>query len=162
MSSPTGPTITNIIVVMLENRSYDNILGWLYNSNNQPPYNQAPSGQATLDGLTGNETNPSPEKGGDPIAVMNQSTTTDGKTGKSYPGTAVPLYDPGELFKDMAQQIVGTASVPKKNPYDKWSPDSDAAMQGFTLNYAQNTEPLTVDKVPKANYPDVMNYFTPA
>ncbi|HEU4710300.1 MAG TPA: alkaline phosphatase family protein [Pyrinomonadaceae bacterium] len=106
MSSLTGPTITNIIVVMLENRSYDNILGWLYNPSNQPPYNQAPAGQANLNGLTGNETNPSPEKGGDPIAVMNQSTTTDGKTGKSYPGTAVPLYDPGELFKDMAQQIV--------------------------------------------------------
>ena len=37
MSSP----ITNIIVVMLENRSYDNILGWLYGSGNSAPYNDS-------------------------------------------------------------------------------------------------------------------------
>ena len=41
MSNYAGP-ITNIIVVMMENRSYDNILGWLYNSNNAPPYNRSP------------------------------------------------------------------------------------------------------------------------
>src|SRR5678809_452430 len=99
MSSPHGPTITNIIVVMLENRSYDNVLGWLYNPSNQPPYDQAPPYQATLNGLTGNETNPPIQKGGDPIAVMNQPTTTDGKTHALYPGTTVPLYDPGEPFK---------------------------------------------------------------
>ena len=160
MSSPSGPTITNIIVVMLENRSYDNVLGWLYNPSNQPPYNQAPPGQASLDGLTGNETNPPVQKGGDPITVMNQTTTTDGKTGVVYPGTMVPIYDPGELFKDMAQQFLGGDSVPTKNPYKDWSPDS-ASMQGFTLNYAHVTEPLSLQKVPPANYPDVMNYFTP-
>ncbi len=161
MSSPSGPTITNIIVVMLENRSYDNVLGWLYNPSNQPPYDQAPPGQANLNGLTGNETNPPIEKGGDPIAVMNQTTTTDGKTGVVYPGTTVPIYDPGELFKDMAQQILGGSSVPSKNPYSTWPPDSDSLMQGFTLNYAAVTEPLSRQKVPPANYPDVMNYFTP-
>lgn len=163
MSSSNGPTITNIIVVMLENRSYDNVLGWLYNPSNQPPYDKAPSGQAYLNSLTGNETNPSSQKDDKPIAVMNQTTTTDGKTGATYPGTAVPLYDPGELFKDMAQQINGGTSVPSQNPYNtKWPPDSDTLMQGFTLNYAQITEPLSIHKVPQSNYPDVMNYFTPA
>lgn len=163
MSSQSGPTITNIIVVMLENRSYDNVLGWLYNPGNKPPYNQAPPGQANLNGLTGNETNPSPVQCGAPITVMNQTTTTDGKTGKVYPGTAVPLYDPGEFFKDMAQQILGTSSVPSENPYntDAWPPDSTTLMQGFTLNYAQITEPLSIHKVPAENYPDVMNYLTP-
>ncbi|HEY6801949.1 MAG TPA: alkaline phosphatase family protein [Pyrinomonadaceae bacterium] len=163
MSSPGGPSITNIIVVMLENRSYDNVLGWLYNPCNQPPYNQAPSGQSSLNGLTGNETNPSIPPGGDPIAVANQTTTTDGRTGAVYPGTAVPLYDPGEPFKDMAQQILGGDSAPTTNPYDTdtWPPDSDTLMQGFTLNYAQNTEPLSLQRVPPANYPDVMSYLTP-
>lgn len=163
MSSSNGPTITNIIVVMLENRSYDNILGWLYNPSNQPPYDKAPPNQANLNGLTGNETNPPVQKGGTPTTVMNQTTTTDGMTGAVYPGTTVPLYDPGELFKDMAQQITGSTSVPSHNPYSTWPPsDSDTLMQGFTLNYAQITEPLSVHKVPAANYPDVMNYFTPA
>lgn len=164
MSSANGPVITNIIVVMLENRSYDNVLGWLYNPGNQPPYNQAPPGQAYLNGLTGSETNPPPVHGADPITVMNQTTTTDGKTGTVYPGTTVPIYDPGEPFKEMAQQILGTSSVPSQNPYntDPWPPDSGTLMQGFTLNYAQITEPLTLQKVPAENYPDVMNYLTPA
>lgn len=162
MSSPSGPTITNIIVVMLENRSYDNVLGWLYNPSNQPPYDQAPAGQASLQGLVGNETNPSPEDGGNPITVMNQKETIDGNTGTPYPGTTVPLYDPGELFKDMAQQFLGGTSVPSTNPYTgPWPPDSETLMQGFTLNYAQITEPLSTQKVPASNYPDVMNYFTP-
>ena len=121
MSPSSGPTITNIIVVMLENRSYDNVLGWLYNPSNKPPYDKAPPDQADLNGLTGNETNPSPAQGGEPIKVMNQKTTTDGKTKVVYPGTTVPLYDPGELFKDMAQQIIGGTSVPSENPYkDPW------------------------------------------
>src|SRR5215510_10395611 len=97
MSSTSGPTITNIIVVMLENRSYDNVLGWLYNPSNQPPYNQAPPGQINLQGLNGNETNPSPQQGGAPIKVMNQTTTKD-KSGTPWPGTSVPIYDPGEPF----------------------------------------------------------------
>jgi hypothetical protein len=80
MSSPSGPAITNIIVLMLENRSYDNVLGWLYNPGNKPPYNQAPPGQLYLNGLTGKETNPSPVQCGEPIPVMNQTTTSDGKT----------------------------------------------------------------------------------
>ncbi len=165
MSTKTsGPEITNIIVVMLENRSYDNVLGWLYNPSNQPPYDKAPPGQINLNGLTGNETNPGIEKGAKPITVMNQTTTTDEKTGAVYPGTTVPVYDPGEPFKDMAQQILGGTSVPSENPYntEPWPPDSKSLMQGFTLNYAQITEPLSIQKVHPANYPDVMNYFTPA
>ena len=164
MSSPSGPPITNIIVVMLENRSYDNVLGWLYNPSNQPPYDKAPQYQINLNGLTGKETNPPTQQGGNPITVMNQTTTTDGNTGTVYPGTTVPLYDPGEPFKEMAQQILGTTSVPSQNPYNTkpWPPpDSDTLMQGFTLNYAQNTEPLSTQKVPPSNYPDVMNYLTP-
>ena len=164
MSSTSGPTITNIIVVMLENRSYDNVLGWLYNPSNQPPYNQAPPEQNNLNGLKGDETNPPTQQGGAPIKVMNQTTTTDGKTKAVYAGTTVPIYDPGEPFGDMAQQILGGPSVPSENPYNTatWPPDSKSLMQGFTLNYAQLTGPLDIEKVPPANYPDVMNYFTPA
>lgn len=164
MSSSSGPAITNIIVVMLENRSYDNVLGWLYNPSNQSPYDKAPTGQAHLNGLTGKETNPPVQEGAEPITVMNQKTTTDGKTGAVYPGTTVPLYDPGEYFSDMAQQILGGTSVPRQNPYntEPWPPpDSKSLMEGFTLNYAEITEPLSIRKVPAANYPDVMNYLTP-
>lgn len=162
MSSTSSP-ITNIIVVMLENRSYDNVLGWFYNPSNEPPYDQPPPGQIHLHGLTGNETNPPTQEGGAPIQVMNQKKTIDGKTGAVYRGTTVPIYDPGEPFGDMAQQILGSTSVPSENPYniDPWPPDSETLMQGFTLNYSQLKGPLDIEKVPAANYPDVMNYLTP-
>lgn len=166
MSNYAGP-ITNIIVVMMENRSYDNILGGLYNSNNAPPYNEAPSGQLHLNGLTGTETNPNPNSPGNTIPVANQTTqTVDPNTGTSYPPTTIPIFDPGEPFDDMAQQILGLSAVPTSNPYAPSStlypPDAAHAMQGFTTNYAQlkhlDGDPI----IPAANIPDVMNYFTPA
>lgn len=170
MSTSDAPDIKHVIVVMLENRSYDNVLGWLYNASNNPPYTvvDAPAGQANLNGLTGTETNPPVPRVqplGVPINVMNQPTTTDGKTGQIYPGTTVPVYDPGELFSDMAQQILG-GSPPASNPYDTatWPPDSDTLMQGFTPNYSQITEPVVIGvspRVPDANVADVMNYLTP-
>jgi phospholipase C len=148
---------------MLENRSYDNVLGWLYNPSNEPPYDKAPAGQINLNGLTGNETNPPTQHGGAPIQVMNQTKTIDGKTHAVYKGTTVPIYDPGEPFADMAQQILGTTSVPSENPYNvkPWPPNSKSLMQGFTLNYAQLKGPFDIEKVPAPNCPDVMNYLTP-
>ena len=166
MSGYTGP-ITHIIVVMLENRSYDNMLGWLYNAGNQPPYDKAPAGQTGLNGLNGGEANPDPNSPGQTITVANQTAdTADPNTGDSYAATTIPIFDPGEPFDDMAQQILGISSAPSTNPYAPSStlypPDPEHAMQGFTTNYAQLTSLSGQLTVPAANVPDVMNYFTPA
>jgi phospholipase C len=45
--------IEHIVVLMLENRSFDHMLGFLYSDQQ----NQSPSGHP-FDGLTGNESNP--------------------------------------------------------------------------------------------------------
>lgn len=145
----SSPNITNIIVVMLENRSYDNVLGWLYNSSNAPPYNQPPPGQVNLNGLTGKESNPNPAP---PPAAIEVSNAT---------ATNVPIYDPGELFCDMAQQIFGLPSIPTTDPYTA-SPPGTETMQGFTTNYAALTDKDGNKIVPPANYGDCMTYFTPA
>ncbi len=133
MSSP----IKNIVVVMLENRSYDNVLGWLYNGSNQSPYKTPPSGQKNLQGLTGNETNPGP--GGTTVTISNATATT------------VPAVDPGELFSDMAQQIYG--AVETTNPYGNPPAQADA-MQGFVNNYSGQSGVQDVG--------DCMTYLTPA
>jgi phospholipase C len=155
---PSSP-INHLIVVLLENRSYDNVLGWLYNSANPPPYNLAPPGQSipgqpgvsALNGLTGNETNPCPgSTSGQTIKVSNASATT------------IPAIDPGEPFNEMAQQIYGFADVPTKNPYTSAPPTGAGAMQGFTLNYAALKDFFGHAKVPPADYPNCMTYFTPA
>lgn len=44
--------IEHIVVLMLENRSFDNMLGWLYDPENPPPYDRVPRGQ-TFEGVSG-------------------------------------------------------------------------------------------------------------
>ena len=107
MSSFTCP-IENIVVVMLENRSYDNVLGWLYNKDNPPGYQTPPPGQASLHGLTGSESNIGPD--GNSYTVSPAAPTTI--NGITFPATAIPAIDPGEDFGDMAQQFNGDATFP--------------------------------------------------
>lgn len=154
--SATNP-IEHVVVVMLENRSYDNVLGWLYASNNAPPFVTPPPGQAGLDGLDGSETNPDPYTPGATIAVGNQTTATSLESSDpGYSPTTIPIIDPGEPFDDMAQQITSSASVPTQNPYVNWNPQAAGLMQGFTTNYAKAISKNT------SHIADVMNYLTPA
>ena len=160
--SDNGP-IKHVVVLMFENRSYDNILGWLYDSSNSSPYKQAPAGQSDLNGLTtgGPYTNPNPY-GGSAIPVANQITDTqNNNTGPCYPPTTIPIIDPGEKFADKAEQYLGT--YPDSNPYpNPWKP-SLATMQGFTANYEDHGGTLLPPVKPpqQPNNKDVMNYFTP-
>ncbi|HXI22966.1 MAG TPA: alkaline phosphatase family protein, partial [Pyrinomonadaceae bacterium] len=55
--------IDHIVVLMMENRSFDNVLGWLYDPDNDPPFDKAPRGQ-TFEGVSGKDlTNPRPHGG---------------------------------------------------------------------------------------------------
>jgi phospholipase C len=153
--------IKHVIVVMFENRSYDNVLGALYGPSNPPGYTVPPPGQTSLNGIPSDATNPS-TTGGPPIKVHNQTNPTQiGGSGPAYAPTSIPLVDPKEYFKDMAQQILGLTSIPDSAPYVNYPPPGASAMNGFTLNYAE--EPgVGQSAVPAENVPDIMNYFTPA
>jgi phospholipase C len=124
-----APPITNVVVLMLENRSYDNVLGMLYNSNYASPYNVAPSGQANLNGLTGTESNPNPLGG--------SITVSPAASGPGVVATTIPTVDPGETLADMAQQILGLGQVPSGNPYPSGALVSGpyGMMGGFVANY---------------------------
>jgi len=155
--------IENVIVVMLENRSYDNILGYLYGPLNQPPYVAATGDQSALDGLPPDASNPGP---GGPYKAHNQRSETSSAAGPPYAPTTIPLVDPGEYFSDMAQQLLGLPKTPTKpSPWKDYNPEHPgAATTGFVDNYSQIGGVLhpTQDRPPVSNYPDVMNYFTPA
>lgn len=148
-----GP-IQHVVVLMLENRSYDNILGALY-ADTTPP-----SGQSTLNGLAQEIADGT---------VANQTTPTQmgTNTTPTYPPTCIPIYDPGEYFCDMAQQIMGTSEIPDSYPYgtdnEDYPPAAAQAMTGFLTNYSQigGLSHPTQASVPAENLPDVMNYFTP-
>ena len=123
--------IDHIVVLMLENRSFDNMLGRLYPAS------------AAFNGLTGNETNADPN--GNPVKVWNNSPNTSNAT------MTIPDPDPGELWADINKQIYGTPNVPSPPPVPP------PPMSGFVDNYLDQkaAAPGTYDA--KA----IMHYFTP-
>src|SRR6185312_917526 len=97
--------IQHVIVLMLENRSFDCLLGRLYPSSD------------SFHGLTGSESNLDPA--GARVGVWN-SPASDPQTMR------IPAPDPGELFTDINTQIFGTPAPADTTP---------ATMAGFASSY---------------------------
>lgn len=98
--------IEHVVVLMLENRSFDCMLGWLYPD------------RPDFDGLRGDECNPWHREDGqvEQIPVWNDRTLTP-------EAACIPDPDPGELFHDINMQIFGL------------HPDGTPRMNGFVDNY---------------------------
>jgi len=128
--------IDHIVVLMLENRSFDNLLGWLYDPANDAPYNVVPS---DFDGLSGKSLS-NPALDGQPIPV--------GKTDDPYS----PQPDPGEPYEDVYSQMynVPLLDILRIPPAPPYPPN----MQGFVRNYA-------AQKIAPVNAAIIMNSLTP-
>lgn len=104
--------IKHIVQLMLENRSFDQMLGFLY----ADAGNTSPAGH-DYDGLTGNETNP--DAAGQPVKVY-----------KIMPGDAhcylMPGADPGEGFQNTNYQLFST---------DDPAPGQQPTNDGFVVNF---------------------------
>ena len=97
--------IDHIVVLMLENRSFDSLLGSLHPKSD------------SFEGLNGTEQNP--DANGSPVGVWN-SPGTDETTMR------IPNPDPGELWTDINMQLFGnSAPAPGQRP----------TMVGFVQNY---------------------------
>jgi phospholipase C len=128
--------IDHVVVLMLENRSFDTMLGWLY------------PGRSDFDGLTGQEANTWHRQDGKIVVrVWNDP-------GASSATAAGPDPDPGELFHDMEAQFFGAAGM---------TPDGQGrgipAMDGFVDNYMRQP------RGPDDSVPDpasIMHCFSPA
>lgn len=101
------PQIKHTVVLMLENRSFDNILGWLYDDDAPEHYIPATTTQE-FNGLTeGAHTNSNPGvHNGAPIAAR-KGTTDWPANGKAVAASYVPDPDPGEEFARCQKQISG-------------------------------------------------------
>ena len=90
--------IEHMVVLMLENRSFDHLLGLLYSAQG----NVSPGGQP-FEGLTGKETNPGPT--GAEVGVF-----------PIEPGAAntyfMPGADPGEGYQATNSQLFGSDTAP--------------------------------------------------
>jgi phospholipase C len=119
------PQIQNIVVVMFENRSLDNLCGWLYSDPSRQPSLYLPVGSpAAYNGLNLKFWNPSNRSyfDGQPPATVNvkQGTT----------GFLIPDPDPEEEFDHVSFQLYGPQGF---DPNPKWP------MQGFIVDYANTT-----------------------
>ena len=98
--------INHVVVLMLENRSFDSMLGMLYPAS------------PTFDGLVGTESNLDPN--GIDIPVWNCP-------GTDRAALSIPDPDPGELWEDINTQLFGSPTVSDPAP--------TPGMSGFVKNY---------------------------
>jgi phospholipase C len=139
-----GPlsSISNIVVLMLENRSFDHMLGFLYSSTG----NVSPTGQP-FEGLTGTESNP----GTDGAAVPVYQIQATDQNAYFMPGA-----DPGEGYSATNSQLFGTTKAPVPPV---------ATNQGFVTDFSytlgwEGPEKWSIFPGTTAN--SIMGIFTPA
>jgi phospholipase C len=130
--------INHFVVVVLENRSFDNLLGFLYADQN----NVSPAGQK-FEGLTGTESNP--DNSGKPIQVFKIQQNQK----QSY---FYPRADPGEGFANTNVQLFGTNPAPA---------GAVATNQGFVKNFQSNMALPKSHALPGTQTSDIMGVYTP-
>jgi phospholipase C len=149
----------HVVVLMMENRSFDNMLGYLYTPQNPPPNGQSFEGVAF-----GNHTNPIP-----PYADSAKFVDSI----RTYPDSIMnnPNPDPGETYPHINTQLFGTV-IPDTNrflttynmfsPYNEPDPlPENIPMDGFIKDYINNFR-ATQGRMPTySEYKIIMSCFPP-
>jgi phospholipase C len=133
-------SIQHIVQLMLENRSFDHMLGFLY------PNQTGPNGQP-FEGLLGTEANN--DANGNPVTVF----PIDSGTAGAY---FMPGADPGEGYANTNSQLFGTGEAPTPLV---------ATNGGFVTNYAAAIvydQRIHRKVLPGTVASDIMGVFTPA
>lgn len=150
------PGFDHVVVLMGENRSFDNLLGWLYTAENLP------AGE-TFEGLAfGTHSNRAAD--GRVVDAHVYRGSTDVIMGSPNP-------DPGEEYPHVNTQLFGTVS-PETNaslwadsmdpPFNAPADRRDATMDGFLKDYVINFERLQNGKSPSDRQADqIMGGFSP-
>jgi phospholipase C len=128
--------IEHIVVLMFENRSFDNLLGWLYDPENEALYDKVPQ---NFEGLSGKKlSNRAPDG-----RIVPAGKTLDPRG---------PQPNPGEPYQDVYSQLYDVPLMAAKDVPPHPSPTAN--MQGFIRNYADQKE--------KPKDPaNIMNSLTP-
>jgi phospholipase C len=109
-------SIKHVVVMVLENRSFDSMLGKLYPKS------------SSFDGLSGDEFCTYFDEQGieKSVKVWNDPQSFDR-----------PKFDPNESFDDIQHQLFGTPDVPESAP----TKDSIPTMNGFVQNFYKVVRP---------------------
>lgn len=152
-----GPGFEHIVVLMGENRSFDNLLGHLYTPATLP------DGE-TFEGLAfGEYRNLTPDGRAVPAHVYSGSTDDI---------MCSPEPDPGETYPHVNTQLFGTVApasnetdwrAPVRAPFNAPSGDVPPTMSGFVRDYIANYRRTTDGREPTDAETDViMGGFSPA
>jgi phospholipase C len=129
----TSDSIKHIVVLMLENRSFDQMLGFSHIQGTD-----AVTGKPTeVDGLVGTEYNPS---------------SRGGMVKVTRPADFVANADPGHEFTDVREQLCGTGGDYSSSTPPVGSVDPRIKNTGFVSSFA--------DKYPSADFATPMKCFT--
>ncbi|KUJ60037.1 hypothetical protein AR687_19985 [Flavobacteriaceae bacterium CRH] len=153
-------TFEHIIVLMLENRSFDNLLGYLYEKDEIPK-------EKTFDGLYNPEVdyaNPIPDR------ASNDSDNTSITPSRAV-NFSMPYPDPGEEYPHVNTQLFNTI-IPDSNigkfdykmipPYNLPVPAPTPGMIGFVNDYENNLRSTYgIDKPKYEQYEVIMQCFQP-
>jgi len=125
--------IEHVVVLMMENRSFDCLLGKLYPKSEQ------------FDGLEGTESNPWHKQDGtvEQVQVWNCGEVTE-------EAACLPDPEPGELFEDVNIQLFGPGGARRDG---RGAPPD---MSGFVDDYARQPWPWTPE-----DPSGIMHYFLP-
>jgi len=136
------PAIKHIVQLMLENRSFDQMLGFLYESNgNRSPTNQS------FEGLTGNEFNP--DEAGREVKVYKIDHTA------KHP-YLMPGADPGEGFHNTNYQLFST-----DDPVPGTIPTNMGFVISFKAAIASDESQHFQDTLPGTDPSEIMGMYTP-
>ncbi|QHC59058.1 alkaline phosphatase family protein [Rathayibacter sp. VKM Ac-2760] len=150
------PGFDHVVVVMFENRSFDNILGQLYAADGPPA-------GATFEGLQSGE-HSNTTAAGDTVAAHVYQGATDTVMRQPDP-------DPGEEFPHVNTQLFGTIDPPENAgasvgamtaPFNAPADASAPTMSGFLEDYVQNLRHLKKGEEPtREEYGTIMGGFSP-
>jgi phospholipase C len=149
------PGFDHVVVLMYENRSFDNLLGWLYKDDELKP------GQK-FDGLhQGHYSNRAPDGTSVPAHVY---------TGSTDEVMGMPNPDPGEFYPHVNTQLFDRIDPPenadiRKNgmssPFNAPNDQSKPTMSGFVSDYIVNFRDVTGREPTPAEYRIAMGGFSP-
>jgi phospholipase C len=150
------PGFDHVVVLMGENRSFDNLLGWLYTPDTLP------AGER-FDGLAfGDYGNRAPS--GERVTAHVYDGETDVVMGRPNP-------DPGEEYPHVNTQLFGTVDPPSnaasavpqmKAPYNAPAAGATPTLDGFLIDYWNNCTVLKDGEEPTlAEASHIMGGFSP-
>lgn len=159
---PIMPQIEHIVVLMLENRSFDNLLGWLYSGATKPnhfvPEDGGTSRQQRFNGLYGLNLNKYRNKlVGKPTPFSKERTYMNMTPKRGASHLDVPQWDPQEPYVHVNTQLYGREYGKNKNP----PKGRAAAMTGFLQDYASKWRNWSTSRHQR-QMTEIMETYTPS